>query len=278
MPFSNIPVVPTTRMNTWPNGEGSRVSSDIGENHKTTTFLSRLRFLACPAKENPTLLRGIVESDETFIRRSRKRERSLPRPGRKRRTRAPNTGTDPNYWVPVLVARDRSAVTTDVILSEVTAQTLKNTLLPVLDKEAVLCHDGLPQYFTMARETGIAHRTVYAAHGKRVVKGIFHIQNVNACHSRLKGWMERFHGVATRYLPNYLGWRRFLEHPSAPMGFPERIIRAILPPTGHHSFSGTRPLLINTESPPPEVEGSKERGPLKAACSKDHLPPKGGRG
>ncbi|MHB1287567.1 MAG: IS1595 family transposase, partial [Leptospirales bacterium] len=99
--------------------------------------------------------------------------------------------------------RDRSAVTTDVILSEVTAQTLKNTLVPVLDKEAVLCHDGLPQYFTMARETGIAHRTVYAAHGKRVVKGIFHIQNVNAYHSRPKGWMERFHGVATRYLPNY---------------------------------------------------------------------------
>ncbi|MDP2747139.1 MAG: IS1595 family transposase, partial [Pseudomonas sp.] len=24
-------------------------------------------------------------------------------------------------------------------------------------------------------------------------------------------WMTRFHGVATRYLPNYLGWRRMLE-------------------------------------------------------------------
>ncbi|MBT9528913.1 MAG: IS1595 family transposase, partial [Pseudomonas sp.] len=27
----------------------------------------------------------------------------------------------------------------------------------------------------------------------------------------LKNWMARFHGVATRYLPNYLGWRRMLE-------------------------------------------------------------------
>jgi len=24
-------------------------------------------------------------------------------------------------------------------------------------------------------------------------------------------WMERFHGVATKYLENYLGWRRGLE-------------------------------------------------------------------
>ena len=29
-----------------------------------------------------------------------------------------------------------------------------------------------------------------------------HINNVNAYHSRLKEWMRRFHGVATRNLPN----------------------------------------------------------------------------
>jgi hypothetical protein len=44
-----------------------------------------------------------------------------------------------------------------------------------------------------------------------VIDGVFHIQNVNAYDSRLKGWMRRFHGVATQYLENYLGWRRMLE-------------------------------------------------------------------
>jgi len=39
----------------------------------------------------------------------------------------------------------------------------------------------------------------------------FHINNVNAYHSRLKEWLCRFHGVATKNLPNYLGWRRTLE-------------------------------------------------------------------
>jgi hypothetical protein len=46
--------------------------------------------------------------------------------------------------------------------------------------------------------------------------GAFHVQNVNACHGRLKGWMGRFNGVATRYLPHYLGWRRTLERAAEP--------------------------------------------------------------
>lgn len=43
------------------------------------------------------------------------------------------------------------------------------------------------------------------------------INNVNAYDSRLKGWMDRFHGVATRHLASYLGWRRLLErYPGGP--------------------------------------------------------------
>ena len=41
--------------------------------------------------------------------------------------------------------------------------------------------------------------------------GIDHINNVNAYDSRLIGWMFRFQGVATKYLPNYLGWHRMLD-------------------------------------------------------------------
>jgi hypothetical protein len=38
-----------------------------------------------------------------------------------------------------------------------------------------------------------------------------HINNVNAYHGRLKQWLNRFNGVATKNLPSYLGWRRALE-------------------------------------------------------------------
>jgi len=38
-----------------------------------------------------------------------------------------------------------------------------------------------------------------------------HINNVNGYHGRLKEWLRPFHGVATRYLDHYLGWRRTVE-------------------------------------------------------------------
>ena len=34
---------------------------------------------------------------------------------------------------------------------------------------------------------------------------------LNAYTSRLKGWMTRFNGVATKYLGSYPGWRRMIE-------------------------------------------------------------------
>ena len=37
------------------------------------------------------------------------------------------------------------------------------------------------------------------------------IQNVNNYHSRLKGWMQRFNGVSTKYLAHYLNWFQFLD-------------------------------------------------------------------
>ncbi|TCL29397.1 hypothetical protein EV691_1181, partial [Azotobacter chroococcum] len=33
----------------------------------------------------------------------------------------------------------------------------------------------------------------------------------------LKSWMIRFHGVATKYLTHYLGWRRLLERYKTPL-------------------------------------------------------------
>jgi hypothetical protein len=35
-------------------------------------------------------------------------------------------------------------------------------------------------------------------------EGIYHIQHINAFHSKLKKWMDRFNGVATKYLANYI--------------------------------------------------------------------------
>src|SRR5690625_7309034 len=40
---------------------------------------------------------------------------------------------------------------------------------------------------------------------------LYHIQNVNNYHRRLKGCIQRFNCVATKYLNNYLTWFQVLE-------------------------------------------------------------------
>jgi transposase-like protein len=178
--------------------------------HKNTAFRWRHRFLALPAGRKPSHLHGIVEADETYFLESHKGERHLPRPPRKRGGVAKKRGLS-SEQIPVLVVRDRSTATTDAVLAKADTEAVTAVLAPVLDADAVLCSDGNAIYRGFAERAHIAHTPVNLSAGIRVVDHAFHIQNANAYHSRLKGWMVRFHGVATKYLPNYLGWRRCLE-------------------------------------------------------------------
>ena len=70
--------------------------------------------------------------------------------------------------------------------------------------------DGSKALAGAARELGVEHHAVNLSAGIRV-DGAWHVQNVNAYHSRLKSWIFKFHGVATCYLENYLGWFRALD-------------------------------------------------------------------
>ncbi len=191
-------------------GVSVRAAADRCQVNKNTAFLWRHRFLHNASQHRAEHESGIVEADETFFLESFKGQRHLARPARRRggvgRTRG--TGTD---QIAVLVVRDRSGQTADFRLEKLDAPHVIAVLRPLVDPDAILCSDGASIYKTFARETGIAHRPINAQQGQRVREGAFHIQNVNAYDSRLKTWMRRFHGVATKYLDNYLGWRRLIE-------------------------------------------------------------------
>jgi transposase-like protein len=177
---------------------------------KNTAFLWRHRFLHDAAGHRAEHEAGIVEADETFFLESFKGQRRLPRPARHRGGVAGKRGLSAEQ-IPVLVVRDRSGQTADFKLEKLDAEHVIAALRTLVDPEAILCSDSAGVYAAFARATGISHRPLNIQHGPRVVDGVFHIQNVNAYDSRLKGWMRRFHGVATKYLENYLGWRRMLE-------------------------------------------------------------------
>jgi transposase-like protein len=182
--------------------------------HRITAFRWRHRFLALARDAKAQQLSGVAEGDETYVLRSYKgqRRRLLAETARKARHRggkAAKRGLSAEQ-VPILVLRNRAGQTTDCVLEAPNKSCVTEALKPALADDAVLCTDGSGLLAAVAAELGIEHRAVNAARGERV-RGPWHIQNVNAYHSRFKGWLQRFKGVATSYLPNYLGWFRALD-------------------------------------------------------------------
>jgi len=188
-----------------------KVAARLGIN-KSTAFRWRHRFLDPMQGRQPAKLGCVVEADETFFLESYKGSRNLPagRKPKKRGTPAEKRGLSTEQ-IPVLVARDRSTGTTlTVVLRNRSASDIGEVLLPRLSADTELFSDGASAYRTLARKHEIALRIV-PSHPKHKTSGAVHINNVNAYDSRLKGWMSRFKGVATKNLPNYLGWHRYLD-------------------------------------------------------------------
>ena len=180
--------------------------------HRNTTLRWRHRFLGSLKADRSATLQGITEADETYFLESRKGCRKLDRPARRRGGKARTAGLS-SELVCVLVARDRTGQTLDWVTGagQMSKAQLGSALQPVLAKDALLLSDGNPTYRYFAQEAEISHDAINLSAGLRV-NGAVHIQNVNAYHGRLKQWLNRFHGVATRYLDNYLGWFRSLDN------------------------------------------------------------------
>ena len=183
--------------------------------HRNTAFRWRHRFLHWARFDRPHSLTGIVEADETFLLESQKGSRKLDRPARRRGGRASKRGVS-NELDCILVARDRHGNTIDAVTGRgaLTAAQLERDLLPKLDRQALLATDSNAAYRAFSRKHKIAHETVNLRAGVRVRyagTSAIHVQNVNGYHQRFKAWLLGFRGVASRYLPNYLGWRWALD-------------------------------------------------------------------
>ena len=139
--------------------------------------------------------------------------------------------------IPILICRDRTGETADFILDKADKMHISAVLKPLLASDAMICTDSGKALTAAIRDIGITHRPINLAAGVRVIGKVYHVQNVNAYDSRLKMWMHRFHGVATRYLANYLGWRRLIDQTKKPLT-PQTFLLAAL------GFSGDQQLTM----------------------------------
>ncbi len=184
----------------------------ISEVTHVTLFYWRHKLLTSLKQMEPSNFQGIVEMDETYFLNSEKGQRKIKdRKPRKRGGFAKKRGIS-NEQVCVLVARDRDKVTFSQTLGKgrLTKEQLDKAIGHKLSNKNVLCTDAWRAFKTYASEKGMPIYQ-FKSDGKIRTKGLYHIQNVNNYHRRLKGWIHRFNGVATKYLNNYLAWFQVLE-------------------------------------------------------------------
>jgi len=177
-----------------------------------TAFRWRHRFLDSLSGDKPRALSGIVEGDETFILESFKGKRSgISRAARKRGGQAGQMRhlcrTDScdrrarSSW------RNHRCGAAEVEPSV----HYRSAWWCRHPRQRILLRWWL-RYCCLRRKAGIPTH-ILPAPGNQTTSSRFSHQHVNAYHSRLKEWMRRFHGVATKNLPNYLGWRRTFLQP-----------------------------------------------------------------
>ena len=170
---------------------------------------------------------GIVEADETFQRESRKGSRewarhetdpvNQPAPPRwqwhkYRRRNVPRPRGISRWQVPIVTLADRCGSG----CADVVASPAYTHIGPVLRRhiqaDAVLCSDRARAYRRFSQDTGLRHVAIESRRGKPKAGRTFHIQNVNALHSRLKDFLRPFKGPAKRYLEDDVSWFMFRNH------------------------------------------------------------------
>ena len=87
-------------------------------------------------------------------------------------------------WVTVLTVRDRHKKTFEAIVPAASSAQIASALDQVIASDSVLCSDHWNAYRLLASKKNRLHKRLNARAGIRVIDRVFHIQNVNAYHSR----------------------------------------------------------------------------------------------
>jgi len=180
--------------------------------NKDTAFRWRHRILAVLERATHPAPQGIVELCETRFPHSEKgrripgrnpRRRGIP-PGREYRADSP--------WVCVVVACDRAggATSGSAGRGRPRAVVLREWLLPALGRPCTLVGTAgrYSAYALACARTDVVYHQA-PRHPSAARRGAFLLDSTARAQARvvrLRTWLRRFRGVATRYLDNYLRW------------------------------------------------------------------------
>lgn len=190
-------------------------------------FLSHKILDVLQEMQSKVKLDGIVEADETFFRisfkgnHSRSQFFSMPREPHMRGERSKKSGISlEKVCVPCAVNRDGKSIAQIANLGRASVRSISSVFGGRISPDAVLCTDKHNAYVGFAEREGI---NLLQLKSTQRVSGTLGIQHINGYHSQLKTFMERFHGVATKYLNNYLVWHNLRNYADGDFNFKESV-------------------------------------------------------
>ncbi len=193
-------------------GKSLRVTASIVGLSVVTVFYWRHKILNALKQDEIDGFEGIVEIDETYFLYSEKGKKQTNRKPRKRGGKSKYRGISKDQ-VCVVVARDRTKNTIAKVgcMGRIEKPKLDEVIGDYISQDNIICTDKWRAYKTYCKEKGIKLYQLKPGDTGRVIKGIYHIQNVNSFHSRLKKFINKFKGISSKYLDNYLSWYNFLD-------------------------------------------------------------------
>ncbi|MDO5758792.1 MAG: IS1595 family transposase [Rhodobacterales bacterium] len=169
----------------------------------------------------PSVLSGIIETDETFQRESRKGSREwvrhkrdphlYPKPPRKPwyeyPKRRPPRAMARAWSCPILGVVDRSGKATFQHIRDTLQPTIDAALVPQVAPDAIVPFDGAPQYEAIAKANKITYEVLIKGRRGRRTPKAHHLNSVNSLHAEWKkDFQPIWRGPATKNLDGYTRW------------------------------------------------------------------------
>jgi transposase-like protein len=179
-----------------------------------TSFMWRHKILDALRLSDKTELKGIIEADETFFPVSYKGSKPI---GRKSYIRGGECNirglSKEKVCVPCAIEREtKSSISKIGGLGKPSRQTIENVFSDKFKEKSVLCTDKEKSYIKFSQSYELEHIRLEEFKSK---KGVYHINRINSYHTRLKKFIDRFNGVSTKHLNNYLIWNSVINENSS---------------------------------------------------------------
>ena len=219
---------------------GISVPTAFSWRHKILNAMSSCQF------ENQ--FSGMIEVDEMFVRVSYKGNHSkskhfaMPRPAFKRGSDNRSTLGKDKACVVCVAAREKSysgivthrGALTTTVLSQVFDGHIADDTLVLTDES-----HAMKKYFSNLPCGHVALRSSITGMKTRstvpVVKGPYHINNINALHGRFRSFLSQYKGVSTKHLNRYLSLFLWLENVKDKKTILDKTIDLLVTPNTHLS-------------------------------------------